>query len=342
MNHILIVGAGAMGERHLRAFQRTGRARISLCEPEDERRERVASDCGIEQTFKDIQAVDLGDFDAAVICAPPNLHIPIGQVCADAGVSFLMEKPLAVTREGVDRLIRTVDDKRLVARVGYLRRCMEGMGRLREALDGGRIGKVLTAQVVTGQDFRKYRPDYAHFYYAREATGGGAILDAASHFIDLLLWTMGPIREVSALGDRLDFEGVECEDTVLMQFRFERGGALGQVTLNQFQKPNVSTMEFAGTEGNLRWDEIGGMLDYAADDSGRWQREDIYGGRPVNEVMSERFLLQAGAFLDALDGAPDRLATLKDAADNLDVCLAAKRSIAEKRTIEIGEVGAYE
>ena len=100
--------------------------------------------------------------------------------------------------------------------------------------------------------------------------GGGAILDAATHMIDQLIWIIGKPKEVSCMFDRLVLKGTNTEDTCLINIRFENG-IMANITVNQFQKPNVNSYEFIGTKGNLKLDHS--ILRFADDDSGKWKEE---------------------------------------------------------------------
>lgn len=334
---ILVIGAGGIGAKHIRALFATGRAAVSICEPDPAKCAALAAEHPIAQTYASLDDAPLSQFDAAWICAPANFHIPLGMRLARAGVPFLMEKPLAASPDGVRELLQLVAQKQLPVRVGYLRRVALGIPELKAALADERCGRVLLARVNSGQDYRKYRPDYQQIYYARRDMGGGAIMDAAAHYIDLLLHLFGPVAEVSAVAGRLDFENVECEDSVLVSLRFRNHPALAQLTLNQFQKPNIQTIELIGNRANLVWDEVKGTLAFAGDDSGQWERCDLYEGRPIRDVMARRFQDQAESFLDLMAGKPSALATLEDAFANLRVCLAIRQAAESGRTVAIAE-----
>ena len=329
---IVLIGAGGIGNRHIRGFLATGRARLDIVEPDPDKRKRVSEDYPVEAVHDSIDAIDLATFDGAVISAPAHTHVPIGMRCAEAGVGFLVEKPLAVTMDGVDDLCDRVAEAGIAVRVGYVRRSSEDTRSLRDRARSGEIGNLKLAYLNYSQDYRKYRPDYREIYYARESQGGGAILDAASHAIDLLMWIFGSIAEVSAYGDRMVFEGVECEDTVLMMLRFA-SGSFAQIAINQFQKPNVQVVEVIGTEGNLRLDLS--RLEKATGDSGTWDGSDCFEGMEPMEVHEGRFRLQADLFLDSLCGAETGLTTLDEARENLRVALAAKESIRTGRSVAI-------
>ena len=330
MKPVLIAGTGGIGKRHIRGFIKTGRAELSVVEPDKAKLDEVLKTYSIKAGYADIKDAPLSSFAAAVICAPAHVHIPLGQACAEAGVPFLLEKPLAVTMEGVDKLIETVKRKGLVVRVAYVRRTSPEAIELHKQLGAGRIGEVKTCWINTSQEFPKYRPDYQKTYYAKKAMGGGAVLDAASHHIDLLMWTMGDVKEVAAMYDRLVLQGVEAEDTCVISLRFKSGG-IAQININQFQKPNESVIEFAGTKGNLAIDFA--KLKFANDDSGNWETVDHMAGLKPMEAHEARFALQANLFLDAVEGKPCHLTTLDEARKNLRVALAAKESYETKRIV---------
>lgn len=331
---VLLIGSGGIGKRHIRGYLRTGRANLDIVEPDTDRRDECLNTYDIRRGFAHIDEAPLGDYDAAVICSPAHTHVPLGLACARAGTPFFVEKPLSVSMDGVEELCAEVAHRGLPVRVGYVRRSSAGVKELHRRAVSGDIGELKLAYVNLSQDYRKYRPDYRDIYYAKEAMGGGAILDGASHAIDLLLWIFGPIAEVCSMHDRMVFDGVECEDTALMLFRFASGG-FAQLALNQFQKPNVQVFEIIGTEGNLKLDMA--ELTRADDDSQTWHPVSIPDGGEVPtdpmEIHEARFALQANLFLDTVSGADTVLATLDEAKQNLKVALAAKESWRTRRFV---------
>lgn len=333
MRNVLIVGSGGIGRRHLRGFSETGRARLAIVEPDAGRRAEAMQMFGVAETYADIDEVDLSTFDLAVICAPANFHVPLMRRCAEAGLPFLAEKPLSVSMDGVDEVLALVARKQLMARVGYIRRVAAETIALHDQVRDGRIGAVRLAYLNSSQEFPKYRPDFQRTYYARPEMGGGAILDAASHLFDLLIWIMGTPTHVGCMFDRLVLEGTDTEDTCLVNIRFS-SGAMANVTINQFQKPNIAAFEFVGTKGNLILEHS--TLKLADDDSGNWRDEhDYMAGLVPTQAHQARFRMQADALLDALDGKPCWLATLEEARLNLKVALAAKQSWRDKTIVEI-------
>lgn len=333
MKRVIVIGTGGIGRRHIRGLLRTGRAELTLVEPHEERRQAAVRDHAPRAAFASLDEAGLAEHDLAFICAPAHVHLDLITACARARVPFLVEKPLAVTMRGVDTALDEVRRAGIEARVGFIRRIAPEVIALREKIAAGAIGEVKLAYLNSSQDFPKYRPDYRETYYARPETGGGAILDAASHFIDLLNWLLGRPATVSAMYDRLVLPGTDTEDTCLINIRYA-SGAMANITLNQFQKPNVTSCEFIGTTGNLRLDHS--VLARADDDSGEWkERHDFMAGLVPTEAHEARFGLQAGAMLDLIAGRPCPLATLEDGRLALQVALAARQSWDERRMIAV-------
>ena len=333
MKRVLIIGSGGIGRRHLRGYAATGRASLAIVEPHPERRAEAEAMFALAGSYADLSKADLSSFDLAVICAPAHLHVPLMRQCAEAGLAFMVEKPLAVTMDGVDAALEAVNRAGILARVGYIRRIAPEVLALRQQIQDGKIGNLRLAYVNSSQEFPKYRPDFQRTYYARSEMGGGAILDAASHTFDMLIWLMGQPVAVSAMYDRLVLEGTETEDTCLVNICFE-SGAMANVTINQFQKPNINQASFIGTAGNLSLEHS--VLSFADDDSGQWKdRHDFMDGLVPTEAHQARFTIQANAMLDAIEGKPCHLATLDEARQNLKIALAAKKSWQDRVIVSI-------
>jgi predicted dehydrogenase len=333
MKRVLVIGSGGIGRRHLRGYLATGRASLAIVEPHAERRREAEAAFPLVESHASLDTVDLAGFDLAVICVPGHLHVTMMERCAAAGLAFMVEKPLAVTMDGVDAALAAVERAGILARVGYIRRIAPEVLAVRQQIAAGKIGELRLAYVNSSQEFPKYRPDFQTTYYARPDMGGGAILDAASHIFDMLVWLMGRPVAVGAMYDRLVLQGTETEDTCLVNIRFETG-AMANVTINQFQKPNIAEASFIGTEGNLRLEHS--VLSFADDDSGTWKdRHDYMDGLVPTKAHQARFTLQANAMLDALEGRPCHLATLEDARQSLQIALAAKSSWQDRTIVSL-------
>lgn len=317
---ILVVGTGSIGERHLRCFQATERCGVSACEPNDELRTRIVQryQCPAYASVADALAGAV--WDAVVICTPAHTHIGIAAQFLDAGAHIFIEKPLSISLDGIDELIRQAAHRQAVVRVAYVHRSILVLQALKQALREPGFENIRHGVVASGQNFPLARPAYASSYYTRRETGGGCIQDALTHQFNTVEWLLGPIDRVYCDASHEVLAEVKVEDTVNMTTRLREGAAVS-FSMNQFQAPSELTFTLHGPAGSLRAELHRNRLGRQRQGEGGWSFTDF----PAEE-RDAMFIRQAHAFLDALQGRPDPLATLEDALQTLKVNLAALRS----------------
>lgn len=324
---ILVVGVGSIGERHVRCFLGSGRARVSVCEPNADLRENVCSEYEVQESYADVlEALNGRAFDAAVICVPAHLHIPIAQQLAEAGLHLLIEKPLSTGLSGLDQLSSTLVAHNLQCVIGYTWRSHPASLAMKQAIDSGVYGSPLQVVTTSGQHFPTYRPGYLNTYYASHESGGGCIQDSLTHLLNLTEWFVGPIRAISADAAHKRLEGVGVEDMAHCMTR--HGDVLGSFAQNQFQAPNETTITVACEGATLQMRTHHCDFGVMTDPDTSWQRQ-VLG--PLGR--DDTYVSQTAAFLAALDGDQPPRCTLAEGWQTLKVNLAALRS-AESRCWE--------
>lgn len=315
--HILVVGAGGIGLKQLRAFNSLDpRPRLVVVDPRAEAR-TLAAELGAKVLAGDWDSLDLSGFDGVVICAPAPMHVPYAMRCLREGVPVLSEKPLSHSWDGVEALLEIAGQEGASpSGVAYVRRYHPAHERARELLASGELGSMLAVRITAGQHYPTYRPDYRQIYYASREQGGGCVLDCASHFVDLVQWYLGPIASMCGFARHLALEGVEVEDTVSVSFDFCGSGALGSLHVNQFQPLNENRIEFCGLNGVLRIIEPSFRCQVWRKSSEKW--EDL-AAEPGD--YAEGLKRQAAAFLAAIDGGMPLRTSFADAAHTLRLCL---------------------
>jgi predicted dehydrogenase len=319
LHHVLIIGVGSIGERHLRCFQATGRAELSFVEIDAVLRQTVAERYGIRRAYADLESALAEQPSVAVIATPAPLHVPLATRLADAGVHVLIEKPLSTTLEGTDRLRDIVQERQVIAAVAYVYRLHPALAAMRQALTIGCFGKPVQLVAVCGQHFPTYRPAYRTIYYTDRASGGGAIQDALTHLINAGEWLIGPVERLVADAAHQVLEGVEVEDTVDVLTR--QGAALGCYALNQHQAPNEMTITVVCDRGTTRCEFHHNRWQWMARPGDAWHDEPI--GPLERDTL---FTLQANAFLNAVEHTSDPPCSLDEGLQTLRVNLAALAS----------------
>ena len=314
---ILIVGAGGIGLKHVRAFNAAGApVELTAVEPRPEARAR-AEEMGAKALDCAWESVSLSDFDGVVICAPAPMHITMAKRCLVEGVPVLSEKPLSHAWEGVEELVELARRPGAsTSGVAYTRRYVPAHQHLRAMLASGELGQIPVLRMSVGQPFTTYRPDYRQIYYANRQMGGGCTLDFASHFIDLAQFYLGRIASARGYARHLVLEGVSVEDTGAISFEFAGSGALGSLSINQYQPVYENLIDFCGPDACLRLVEPSYETRIWRRGSDGW--EDI--PLPQGDYI-EGLRLQAAAFLAAIDGGPAMSCSIEEAANTLRVCL---------------------
>jgi len=307
---VLVIGVGSIGERHTRCFQQTARAVVSICEINDGLRTRIANRYGLANAFGDWSEALASDFDAAVICTPAHLHIPMAIEIAERKRHLLIEKPLSTNLERVDELKRSIASPGVAVMVAYVMRVHPALLAMKAALDSNRFGGPVHVSGCSGQHFPTYRPAYREIYYRDRATGGGAIQDALTHVINAAEWLVGPIDRLAADCSHQVLEGVDVEDTVNVIAR--HGGVLASYSLNQHQAPNESSLTVVCQLGTARFESHQQRWRWQIDPADRWHDEPC---EPLER--DDLFIAQANRFLDVVEGNAVPTCTLDEGTQTL-------------------------
>lgn len=319
MRSLLVIGCGSIGERHLRCFQQTGRCSVAACDSNPELLASMDERYSVA-TFVSLDAALAGGrFDAAVICTPAPLHLPMALQALSAGWHLFIEKPLAIDAILVPQVRTAISAAQRFVAVAYVYHAMPWVADARALLSTGSLGRPLHASVTAGQHFPTFRPAYRDIYYARRDQGGGAVQDALTHLVNTVEWLIGPSTRVFCDLAHQALEGVTVEDTVNVTAR--HGEALVSYAMTQFQAPNEATILIHCARGSVkieshrqRW----GIMKHG-EAAWAWQQT------PPLE-RDEIFTAQANAFLDGLEGKPTPLCTFEEAVQTLKFNQAALRS----------------
>ena len=328
MHHILIVGVGSIGHRHLRCFQNTGRAQISLCDTNQALGAKLAQQYGITRLHSDLDIALNDNPDAVVICTPAHLHIDMATRAATSGAALLIEKPLSTTTDGLEQFRAVLTENNILCSIAYVMRHHPVLIDIKNVVASGRFGKPLQLTLTSGQHFPYYRPAYREIYYTDHATGGGAIQDAITHMMNATQWLLGPVSSLVCDAGHQALEGVTVEDTVHVLTR--HGQTMGSLTLNQFQYPNETTLSIIFERGSIRCDLHDNTWYYCAEIAGGWNL-----GAEHHLERDDLFERQAAHFLDVLEGREQPSCTLDAAVHTLHTNLAMLSSNNDKQWYHI-------
>jgi predicted dehydrogenase len=317
MPRVLIAGAGSIGRRHLQNLRHLGVRDIRLYRTHPESLKEAPE----LPVFTDLKQALETKPQAVIVSNPTAFHTEIALVAARAGCHLFIEKPLAHSWDGVEELLSMVEEKRLVAMVGFDLRFDPGLCRIKGLIEQEQIGPLIAIHAQVGQYLPDWRTgeDYRDGMSAKKAAGGGVILDLI-HELDYTSWFFGPIAQVACFADKLSTLEIETEDVASILLKFQCG-AIGTVSLDYIQRFPSRTCRIIGELGTILWDYHAQKVVWYEHDNKSWEEFD-YSGFERND----RFLAEMRHFLACLNGEESPKVDLSAGSSILKVALAAKRS----------------
>lgn len=224
-----IVGAGTIGKVHCDAFSQIEGARIvAIADPVEEAATALATKYGARHygSYDDLLADD--DVGLVVLATPSGLHPEQAVLAAEAGKNIVTEKPMAITAEGLDRMIAAADENNVELAVIFQNRLSPEVIKVKRAVEAGMIGTPLFGNgFIHWRRTQQYYDASGGWRGTWELDGGGALMNQGIHTIDLVQWIMGGISSVSAYTSTLVHD-IETEDTACAAVLF-KSGALGMI-----------------------------------------------------------------------------------------------------------------
>ncbi len=313
-----VAGCGRISTNHFSAIAALeGLELVGVADPIADRAAAASAANGVPG-FPTIQALlDDTACDVVTLCTPSGLHPKHGIRVAKAGRHVISEKPMATRLADADALVQACDTAGVHLFVVKQNRLNAPVRLLKQAVDKGRFGRLYMANATVRwtrpQDYYDQAPWRGTWEF-----DGGAFMNQASHYIDLIQWLAGPVETVMAKTATLA-RRIESEDSGAAVLRF-RNGALGviEVTMLTYPRNMEGSITILGERGSVR---IGGtavnkiehwqFADYDDDDKaaealmGTANPASIYGSGHLDYYRNVKAVLRGEARPDT-DGRAGR------------------------------------
>lgn len=246
-----IIGTGSIAGLHLKALNDIPDIDVvALCSSNEKRATDAEEKHGVT-TYSDIETMfDKEDIDVIIICTASGQHLEPCIAAAKRGIHVLSEKPLEVTMERAEKMIRVCEEHKVKLACIFQSRFKPDFRQLKEAVDNQKLGKLLLGNAY----IKWYRPED---YYSSspwrgtiKGDGGAALINQGIHTIDLLQNVMGPAKAVTAMV-RTTVHDIEGEDLGVAMIEFENG-ALGTIEGSTATYPGYpERLEVYGEKGSV-------------------------------------------------------------------------------------------
>lgn len=251
-----IIGCGRIAQRHAEHIARYGQL-AAVCDINKERADAMAAKYGA-QAFYDLQdmlAANTG-IEVMSVCTPNGLHAQHAIAALNAGMHVLCEKPMANTVHDCGEMIKAAEkaNRRLFAI--KQNRFNPPVMAVKKCLDEGRLGKIYSIQLNCF--WNRNEEYYKDTWKGTKDLDGGTLFTQFSHFIDLLYWMIGDVKQVQAFMKNFAHQGmIEFEDTGVVILEFYNG-VIGTInyTVNSYQKNMEGSLAIFGEKGTVK---IGGQ-----------------------------------------------------------------------------------
>lgn len=253
---IAVLGCGHIGKKHASLAHRYGLL-VAVADILPEKAAETALPYGVPAYTKLTDLLVKEQPDILVVCTPNGLHAEHSMEALCAGAHVLCEKPMALKTADAEKMIATARlfNKKLF--VVKQNRFNPPVAWVKGLLDQQRLGKLLGFQLNA---FWNRNPDYFRQSDWRGTLqlDGGPLFTQFSHFVDLLYWYLGDLREVSyAMAEnRMHADCIEFEDQGLAVLEFKSGVKVTlQYSLNAFGHNMEGSITVFGEKGTVK---IGG------------------------------------------------------------------------------------
>ncbi|REJ08855.1 Gfo/Idh/MocA family protein [Halobacillus trueperi] len=262
-----IIGVGGIAQgRHIPSFLDL-KDKVELAAVQDvneERAEEVAEAHQVPYVFKDYKDM-FSKVDAVTICTPNKFHAEISIAALEAGVHVLCEKPMAITTEECEAMMKAAEKNDRLLSIAYHYRYTPEAQLAKKAILNNEIGDPLVTRV---QAMRRRKVPGWGVFTNKDLQGGGSLIDFGCHLLDLALWLLDDPKPIEVMGrtyDRLsktpgqvndwgafDHETFNVDDHVTSYITFENGESL------QFEcswaaniKEDHTSLSISGVDGGL-------------------------------------------------------------------------------------------
>jgi len=335
---IALVGCGRIAEKHFEAIKQYQEDLdlIAICDINQENLDPYISKFSITGYLSMTEMLKKEKLDIVAICTPSGLHPEQTALAAEYGVHVMTEKPMATRWKDGLRMVRICDDAGVRLFVVKQNRNNSTLQLLKRAVIEKRFGKIHMVHINVFWT----RPQ--EYYDSSKWRGtweldGGAFMNQASHYVDLVDWLIGPVDSIQAM-TATQARDIEVEDTGVMNIRW-RSGTLGSmsVTMLTYPKNYEGSITIIGEKGTVR---VGGV---AVNEIEHWNFKDKAeydtkiqdASYKTTSVYGFGHLLYYKNIIDVLRGKAEPETDGREGLKSLEILIAAYLSARDGKTVSL-------
>ncbi len=290
---------------------------------------------GAEVAVKDYkELLDDKKLDAVIIVTPDQVHCEM--VCAflRAGKDVLCEKPMALSVEECEEMIRVEKETGRKLMIGQICRFTDNFIKAKQLVDEGKIGELFFVESEYAHNYTNAK-GYDNWRMTPERDG---FIGGGCHAVDLLRWIAGDPTEVYALANHKCLTDWPTNDCTVALYKFPNNVSGKVFVSTGCKRPYTMRSVFYGTKGTIICDNTSDHIilyeDNAAEGKTDWYKMD--GGEKISAIVNNHNTKgEAQMFMEALLGGKDVPITSMEGARTVAVACATVQSAKENRPVQI-------
>lgn len=254
-----LIGCGRIATNHIKAAMNNGLEFVAVCDVLPAAMEELLTKHNIEndKTIKRYtdykKMITENDIELISIATDSGVHAEIALYCINNGINVIIEKPIAMSIEDADEIIRCSNEKKVAVSACHQNRFNLAVQEMRKALEEKRFGKLSHGSVHVRWNRNQNYYDQAA-WRGKWASDGGSLMNQCIHGIDLLRWMMGEeVEEVYGATRQQFHHYLEAEDIGMAVVKFKNGSiATIEGTVNVYPKNLEETLYLFGEKGTVK------------------------------------------------------------------------------------------
>jgi len=335
---IAIVGCGRIAENHLKAISQfpDDMALTAVCDPYEQALTKIAQEYRVPGYTNLQDLLNQSRATVIVLCTPSGLHAKQTLLAASAGKHVITEKPMATRWQDGLKMIEACDDANVHLFVVKQNRRNPTLQLLKKAIQKNRFGRIYMVNINVFWTRPQSYYDQVKWRGTWEMDGG-AFMNQASHYVDLLTWIFGPVQSLHAMMGTLA-RNIETEDTGVLNIRW-RSGILGSmnVTMLTFPKNLEASITVLGETGTVKIGGVGvnQITHWEFRDQQPEDEEITSANEQTTAVQGSGHPLYYQHVIDVMRGRATTETDGREGLKSLELLIAAYRSAKQDRTIAL-------
>ncbi len=307
------------GMSHVEGAMQYGAEIAALCDNNEENLQFAGERYNIpeEKRYTDYKALLNADIDVVTVAVPDQQHCRLSCEFLRAGKHVLCEKPLALTREDLQEIIKAEDEADAKFMVGQICRFTPAFEKAKQLIDDGVLGELYFVESEYAHDYMKLCDDWRADPLRHGVIGGGC------HAVDLLRWLAGDPQEVFAYGTHRLLPMVTYDDATVAVMKFGEN-LMGKVFVSTGCKRDYTMRTVIyGTKGTLICDNTSPTMTlFTVDEEGVTKEAQTLSVEVNNHNAGKEFAV----FADCILHDKPVLTDAREGAKTVAVCLAIVES----------------